>query len=184
MKIYTRTGDDGTTGLIGGSRVGKDDIRIEAVGALDDLNAQVGLARSVAGESPLDFLLERIQNAVFEIGSEIASPDGHARSQRAHLGNIVESLERSIDSQTLMLPELRNFVLPGGSEFASRLHVSRVRAREAERRVYALHRSSPVRTELMEFLNRLSDWMFVAARTANHDAGVTEPIWIKEGQEA
>lgn len=183
MKIYTRTGDSGTTGLIGGKRVDKDDLRIEAVGALDDLNAHLGLARSAANESPLDFLLERLQKAVFEVGSELASPDEHARSQEANLQGVVPALERSIDSQTSMLPELKNFILPGGSEFACRLHVARCKVREAERRLVSLNKMDPVRAELLEFLNRLSDWMFVASRTANHDAGVTEPIWIKEDSE-
>lgn len=183
MKIYTKTGDRGTTGLIGGRRVDKDDLRIEAVGALDELNAHLGFARSGAGGSPLDFLLERLQKAVFEVGAEVASPDEHARSHQADLDRVVTALERSIDSQTAMLPELRNFILPGGSEFSSRLHLARSSAREAERRLVSLNKQDPVRAELLEFLNRLSDWMFVAARTANLDAGVTEPIWTKEDSE-
>lgn len=180
MKIYTRTGDDGSTGLIGGSRVEKDAVVIEAVGTLDELNSSIGSVRTLTAEWPLEFLLERIQRIVFEVGSEIASPEEHARSQQATLGNIVEVLERSMDVQTKMLPELKNFILPGGTELASRIHWARCLARRAERQIVLLSRQVSVRSELLVFLNRLSDWLFIAARTANHDSGLPEPIWIKE----
>ena len=180
MKIYTRTGDTGSTGLIGGARVDKDDDVVEAIGALDELNSAIGLVRNLTSDWPLEFLLERIQNIVFEVGAEVASPAEHIRAQRATLGNIVEVLERSMDVQTQMLPELKNFVLPGGSELASRLHWARCMARRAERQIVLFRRKVPVRAELMEFLNRLSDWLFIAARTANHEMGLPEPVWIKE----
>lgn len=180
MRIYTRTGDDGTTGLIGGGRVDKDDLAIEVFGALDELNCAVGLARVHGSGWPLDMLLERVQRLIFEVGSEIASPVGHKQSQTANLGTVVSDLERSIDLQVKMLPQLQHFVLPGGCELAARLHVARVLCRRAERRLVGLGKSKDVRPELIEFVNRLSDWLFVAARTANHEFGADEPVWIKE----
>lgn len=180
MKIYTRTGDEGTTGLIGGSRVSKSDAAIECFGSLDELNTVLGLVRSNAQGWMLDLLLERIQRVVFEIGSEVASPADHRMSQTASLGTIVEDLERSIDVQEALLPELTQFILPGGSELGSRLHLARVFCRRAERRMVALNEIQHVRPELLVFINRLSDWLFVAARTANHDAGRPEAVWTKE----
>lgn len=180
MKIYTKTGDTGTTGLIGGERVSKHELAIECFGSLDELNSMLGHTRAAGQEWMLDILMDRIQRAVFEIGSEVASPQSHRQSQRAELGTIVADLERSIDVQEALLPKLANFVLPGGSELASRLHLSRVFCRRAERRLVALAADQSVRPELLSFLNRLSDWLFVAARTANHDAGRTETVWTKD----
>jgi len=184
LKIYTKTGDKGSTGLIGGARVGKDHIVIECVGALDELNSSIGLVCTLSSGLPMDFLLERVQSLVFEVGSEIASPEEHVRSQLAALGTIVGDLERSMDIQVSMLPELRNFVLPGGTELAGRLHFARCMARSAERRIVLYSKQTPVRPELLAFLNRLSDWLFVAARTANHEAGMPEPVWMKETEES
>ena len=180
MKIYTKTGDEGQTGLIGGARIDKDDPAVEAFGALDELNSAIGLVRARSSESPLDFLLERLQRLVFEVGAEVASPPDHVRSQEAALGTIVTDLERSMDIQESMLPELKNFVLPGGSELGARLHWARCMARRAERRIVALGKSKELRPELLVFLNRLSDWMFLAARTANHESGLPEPVWNKD----
>lgn len=180
MKIYTKTGDNGTTGLIGGSRVDKDDVTVEAFGALDELNSSIGLVRAKSSDWPLDFLLEKIQKLVFELGAEVASPPEHARAQQATLGTIVNDLERSMDIQTALLPELKNFVLPGGGELGARLHWARCMTRRAERRLVELGRSKEIRPELLVFLNRLSDWLFLAARTANHESGLPEPVWNKE----
>ena len=180
MKIYTRTGDDGTTGLIGGLRVEKDSPMIELVGALDELNTALGHVRVMTSDSPLDFLLTRLQAIVFEIGAEVSSPHEHRQSHTARLGSIVESLERSIDMQWQLLPDLKNFVLPGGCELASRLHWARCLCRRAERQIVLFARDSSVRPELLAVLNRLSDWLFVAARSANHDLGFDEPVWSKE----
>lgn len=180
MKIYTRTGDDGTTGLIGGRRVDKDDLVVEACGALDELNAAIGLVRTVSGGWPLDLLLERVQGLVFEVGAETASEEGRPHACTAELVTIDQDLERSIDIQQSMLPKLTRFILPGGSEVGARLHFARTVCRAAERRMVALARQKPVRQEILTFLNRLSDWMFVAARTANHEAGRPEHEWQKE----
>lgn len=180
MNIYTKTGDSGTTGLIGGRRVPKDDVVIEMVGALDELNAAIGSVRTLTEDWPLEFLLEKSQRLVFEIGSEVASCSEGVEPRVAELRNIVENLERSIDLQTRMLPELKNFVLPGGCELAARLHWARCMARRAERQFVRFSREFKARNELLVFLNRLSDWLFVAARTANQDAGLDEPIWTKE----
>lgn len=183
MKIYTKTGDDGSTGVIGGARLTKDDLAIECFGALDELNSAIGHVRVVSGEWPLDLLLQRIQRLVFEVGSEVASPAEHKRSQAAVLGSIVTDLERSMDMQEAMLPKLSHFILPGGSELGSRLHLARVQCRRAERRIVALSKVQGLRHELLEFVNRLSDWLFMAARTANHEARVSETVWIKENEE-
>ncbi|MBS1721652.1 MAG: cob(I)yrinic acid a,c-diamide adenosyltransferase [Armatimonadetes bacterium] len=179
MKIYTKTGDDGTTGLIGGSRATKADPLIGCVGSLDELNAALGWLRVVTKEWPLDFFLARIQNLLFEVGAEIASPDGHKQSHKANLGTITEDLERSIDMQSKILPELKQFILPGGSEMAARVHLVRASCRRAERKVVSLSEARPVRAEILAFLNRLSDWLFIAARTANADSGYAEPVWTK-----
>lgn len=180
MKIYTKTGDDGSTGLIGGERTSKSSERIECVGCLDELNSTIGFARVLTKESPFEFLLTKIQNVIFEVGAEMASPGNHARSHEANLGTIIDDLERSIDLQARILPELRFFVLPGGSELAARLHLARCSARVAERRLIGFSEQQPVRSELIIFLNRLSDWLFMCARSANHDSGTLEPIWSKE----
>lgn len=180
MKIYTRTGDDGSTGLIGGRRVQKDDATVEACGALDELNAAIGLVRTVSGGWPLDLLLGRVQGLIFEVGAELASEEGRPQACTAALGSIDEDLERSIDIQEAMLPKLTRFILPGGSEIGARLHFARTVCRAAERRTVALAKEKPVRSEILTFLNRLSDWMFVAARTANHEADRPEPVWTKE----
>lgn len=180
VKIYTKTGDDGTTGLIGGSRTSKDSRRIECIGRLDELNSAIGYVRVLTRELPFEFLLTRVQNVLFEIGSEVASPGEHARSQQATIGTIIEDLERSIDVQTRMLPELQNFILPGGCELSARLHLARCGTRAAERELIRFSQEEQVRPELLAFLNRLSDWLFVCARSANHDSGTIEPIWTKE----
>lgn len=180
MRIYTRTGDDGTTGLVGARRTSKDDAVIEAIGTIDELNSAIGFVRAISADSPLDFMLERLQNTLFEIGAEVASDGSSRQSHQAGLVDKVEALERSMDSQNKLLPELREFVLPGGSELAARLHLARTAARLAERRLVAYSRISPVRSELLAFLNRLSDWMFVAARTANNEACLPDVVWIKE----
>ena len=149
MKIYTKSGDQGQTGLIGGNRVSKDDLRIETFGTLDELNCFVGWARLAGRDWPLDIFLGRIQNVLFELGSEIASQPESKQSVVAELGTIVEDMERSIDIQTTLLPELKRFVIPGGSELAARLHICRTIARRAERSVVKLSRQQIVRTEII-----------------------------------
>jgi len=177
LKIYSKTGDDGSTGLYGGDRTTKASVRIDAIGEIDELNATIGLARTHSKSDSLDSLLSTIQNLLFDLGAELACPPGGkfqvARIGTAHVG----MLERSIDEQSARLPELKVFILPGGCDLAAQLHVARAVCRRAERAVTRLHEIEPVRHEPREFLNRLSDWLFVSARTANHSQNVNDIGW-------
>ncbi|HEY7086771.1 MAG TPA: cob(I)yrinic acid a,c-diamide adenosyltransferase [Tepidisphaeraceae bacterium] len=182
MKIYTRTGDDGTTGLIGGSRVRKSDPRLDCYGTIDELNASLGLA-AVALDRSIRLLVEQVQNDLFVIGSHLASPD----PQSAHNSGLptldeqlITRLEMQIDAAESELPPLKNFILPGGSEPAARLHVARTICRRAERLLVDFAMDRPVPAVVLTYLNRLSDWLFVHARLANHRAGVADVIWKKE----
>ena len=179
MKIYTKTGDAGETGLFGGPRVPKDDARVEAYGAVDELNAAVGVARARGGEAELDALLAAVQDQLFTVGAELATAPG--AKARASVPDVSPqwsaALEAAIDRFEDELPPLRHFVLPGGGALAADLHVARAACRRAERRVVALHRHEPVEPEVLVFLNRLSDFLFVAARVANHRARVPETVW-------
>jgi cob(I)alamin adenosyltransferase len=179
MKIYTKTGDDGTTGLIGGSRVPKNDPRIDGYGTVDELNAVIGCAAVIA-TSPLLEQLRRIQGELFAIGSHLATPDGSGRqsSLPALDGKMIGRLESEIDQSEATLSPLRNFILPGGSESAARLHVARAVCRRAERLVVGHAVAHRTQTLIIEYLNRLSDWLFVQARLANHSQGVKDILWI------
>jgi cob(I)alamin adenosyltransferase len=174
VKIYTRTGDAGETSLFGGRRVTKDDPRIEAYGTVDELNSFLGAARAAWPESPIDPELHAIQRDLFDIGALLASSDerfpGVAPSR-------IEDLERAIDAMEEKLEPLKSFILPGGTEAAAALHVARAVCRRAERLVVALEDEN-ARTTLV-YLNRLSDYLFVAARFANHAAGVRDVPWTR-----
>ncbi len=179
MKIYTKTGDRGDTSLFGGSRVGKDDLRVEAYGSVDELNAALGVARSQAPGSELDAHLARLQEELFAVGAQLATP----RESRGS-GSVpevdpawVEALERAIDGWDRELPPLSAFVLPGGAPLASALQLARAVARRAERRVVSLSRLAEVDPQVVVYLNRLSDFLFVAARVANLRAGAAEVLW-------
>ncbi|MCA8953911.1 MAG: cob(I)yrinic acid a,c-diamide adenosyltransferase [Planctomycetes bacterium] len=176
MSIYTRTGDGGDTGLFGNRRVAKDDARIEAYGTVDELNAFLGLLRTEPLPTGLEDRLGTVQDALFEIGADLATEGG-----RAALPRIVPAtteLERWIDESEAQLPALRSFVLPGGSRAAALLHVARTVTRRAERRYWTLRRVAPdVPTEFGVYLNRLSDLLFSWARLANHAAGVGDTPW-------
>ena len=178
MKIYTKTGDDGTTGLIGGSRVRKTDARIECYGTVDELNAAIGLA-AVAAAPPLLDQLRQIQADLFAIGSHLATPDDspHRQSLPSLDDPMVTRLENQIDATIAQLPPLRNFILPGGSELAARLHVARTICRRTERLVVSLPSGMPTTALSIRYLNRLSDWLFVEARRANDLAKVPDLIW-------
>ncbi|MEN3001352.1 MAG: cob(I)yrinic acid a,c-diamide adenosyltransferase [Armatimonadota bacterium] len=179
MRIYTRTGDTGETGLIGGQRVPKDDVRVEAYGTVDELNAALGLARCFIEHDDLNALLERIQSQLFDMGAELASPPERA-AQFAALGEAeVEALERAIDQLEAELEPLRQFILPGGTPAASALHLARTICRRAERRVVTLSRHSTVSGVIIKYLNRLGDLLFVMARVANHRAGVPDVRWTR-----
>jgi cob(I)alamin adenosyltransferase len=179
MKIYTRTGDDGSTGLIGGSRVPKDDAAIECYGTVDELNATIGAAVVVCDSESRGWL-EQVQAELFTIGSHLATPAGapQAKSLPTLDGNWITRLEQQIDSAESGLPPLQNFILPGGTEFAARLHVARTVCRRAERLLVATSRDRSIDPLIVTYVNRLSDWLFVQARRANHAAGVPDVPWV------
>ncbi|HYR29588.1 MAG TPA: cob(I)yrinic acid a,c-diamide adenosyltransferase [Thermoanaerobaculia bacterium] len=170
MKIYTRTGDHGETSLFGGKRVAKHDVRIEAYGTVDELNSFLG---AVTGFDELP----AVQSDLFEIGAHLASP-GTSRFAGVDTSRI-EELERSIDAMERELAPLTSFILPGGSPAAAQFHIARTVCRRAERRVTALEDDTPATQSTIAYLNRLSDWLFVAARFANHRAGVADVPWSK-----
>ncbi len=180
-KIYTRTGDDGTTALGTGARVAKYDLRVEAYGTIDETNAVIGLARLHAGEdSSLDGMLERIQNDLFDLGADLCYPeekDGNP-SLRISDGQIVR-LEVEMDGMNGALEPLRSFVLPGGTPAASFLHLARTVSRRAERLIVALavRSDEAVSEPAVRYVNRLSDFLFVAARHAN-DKGASDVTWV------
>jgi len=177
MKIYTRTGDDGSTGLIGGDRVPKSDARIECYGTVDELNAALGLA-IVASPTELRDPLLTIQNELFVIGSHLAAPDDVSRANLPDLDEqIVTRLEMQIDEAQGDLPPLRQFILPGGCECAARLHLARTICRRAERLLVNFAQDRPVSPIILTYLNRLSDWIFVMARLANKLTGVEDIPW-------
>jgi cob(I)alamin adenosyltransferase len=174
-KIYTRTGDDGTTGLGTGDRVAKDSPRVEAYGAVDELNSLVGmiLASNELDPSVRD-CLTRVQHQLFDLGGELSMP-GHA----AITGDSVTGLEEALDGFNAELPPLKDFVLPGGTPEAAACHVARTVCRRAERRVLTLSREEDVNEQALIYLNRLSDLLFVLARALNRNAGQAEPLWQK-----
>ena len=182
MKIYTRKGDAGQTSIWGGQRLSKDDFRIEAIGAVDECNADVGSALARGLSAQLTDVLTAAQEMLMVVGSELMAPDqaGPGRSLPRLAETDVTRLEEAIDALEAGLPELRNFILPGGSVPAAELHVARGACRRAERRVAALQRAEGVAPAVPAYLNRLSDLLFVAARCANQDAGVPDVIWSGE----
>ncbi len=179
MKIYTRTGDRGETGLLGGSRVPKDDRRIAACGEVDETNAALGAVRALA-EPKLERLLFSLQKDLFAIGAQLSDPTRKVAAKRAKAavtGSLVRRLERLIDASTARLPPLRVFVLPGGTPTAALLHQARAVCRRAERSVVALARQAEIDPRLLAYLNRLSDLLFVLARVENRRAGLREDPW-------
>jgi cob(I)alamin adenosyltransferase len=177
MKIYTRTGDRGETSLFGGARVRKDDSRIEAYGTVDELNSVIGVARAVWPSSPFDAQLHAIQSDLFDIGAHLASP-GSSRFTGPHTARIA-ALEQSIDAMEADLAPLKTFILPGGSATAAQLHVARTVCRRTERLVVALRDDDAATTASITYLNRLSDFLFVAARYANQVHGVADVPWVR-----
>ncbi|MBI1756595.1 MAG: cob(I)yrinic acid a,c-diamide adenosyltransferase [Fimbriimonas ginsengisoli] len=173
MKIYTRKGDAGRTSLFGGAVTLKTDPRIVAIGEVDELNAAMGLVRTHAGET-LAAQIEEVQCQLFELGAQLASPE---LAGLAEGSGKARTLESWIDAAEQGLPQLKNFILPGGTALAADLHVARAVCRRAERAVFALHDRNPQRADVLAFLNRLSDWLFVVARVANAEAGVPDTIW-------
>jgi cob(I)alamin adenosyltransferase len=180
MKIYTKTGDRGETGLFGGARVSKAADRVETYGEIDELNATIGLARAAGLDAESDRFLALIQSQLFDLGAELACTPG----KEAKLGlppiadDDVEQIEAEIDRLDALLAPLTSFVMPGGTEGAARLHVARTTCRRAERRLVGLSATEDVREVLIRYVNRLSDYLFLAARNENHRAGVADVPWI------
>jgi cob(I)alamin adenosyltransferase len=178
-RVYTRRGDSGQTSLAGGQRLPKDDLRIEAYGTVDELNSFIGLARESARELPeLDRILRRVQHELFNLGSILATipQDVHPKQARITPAES-EQLEREIDSMNEGLPPLRSFVLPGGSRVNAELHICRTICRRAERICVSLAATTEVDEEILKYLNRLSDALFVWSRWASHRLGVPETLW-------
>lgn len=179
MRLYTRTGDDGTTGLIGGSRTAKDDLQIDTYGTVDELNAVLGVVRAAA-DAGLTRMLEPIQNELFIVGSHLALAAGQKPEDwklPALEKSTIARLETQIDAAEKELPTLKNFILPGGTMLAANLHVARTVCRRAERLMVTYARKRSVEPLVIEYLNRLSDWLFAQARLANHRAGVLDVPW-------
>ncbi|WP_346863626.1 cob(I)yrinic acid a,c-diamide adenosyltransferase [uncultured Draconibacterium sp.] len=179
FKVYTKTGDDGTTGLVGGNRVKKYDLRLEAYGTVDELNASIGIVRSYEMDEDIRVLLTEIQNKLFNIGSRLAS-DERGDAMTANLAvkyDDIEVLEKAIDRFEEGLPELRNFILPGGELSMAQCHMARTICRRAERRIVGFAEQTPVQTEIIKYINRLSDFLFVLARKLGNNNGVEETAW-------
>lgn len=187
MKVYTRTGDDGTTALFGGGRVAKSHPRISAYGTVDEANAALGMARAAlaasacgtpsAADLRADLLLGRLQNELFVLGGDLASPGDVSYPVPRIEASHVEHLEAEIDALTADLPPLKNFVLPGGTPCAAALHLARTVSRRAERLVVETAALEEVSHEAIHYLNRLSDLLFTLARWVNLQADVDEPVW-------
>lgn len=182
-KIYTRTGDAGTTGLVDGSRLPKHDVRMEAIGAVDEANSALGLAAAILGDNQHAQQLFRIQNDLFDLGADLATPatedDDFAPSEMVlrMVAAQTEWLEQAIDAANAKLEPLTSFVLPGGSEASARLHVARAATRRAERAMTAMAEQLRTNPQALAYINRLSDYLFVLARTAN-DGGRSDIKWV------
>ena len=178
-KIYTRTGDDGSTGLGSGERRQKYDLRVTAYGTVDETNAVIGCARAVCEDAELGALLMRVQNDLFDLGADLATPDA-PNLPYAPLRvdpSQVTRLEREIDGLNARLTPLKSFVLPGGSMLAAQLHLARTVCRRAERMMVELSQAEAVGAPALRYINRLSDLLFVAARIANDD-GKADVLWV------
>jgi cob(I)alamin adenosyltransferase len=174
-KIYTRTGDQGTTGLGDGSRVDKDSLRVEAMGAVDELNAVLGLLLTESLADTIRIPLTRIQHDLFDLGGELCLP-GHALLKPDR----ILAMEQTLDALNDPLPPLKEFILPGGSRAAAYCHLARTVCRRAERDVIRLSKAEQVSEAVLQYLNRLSDLLFVACRVINRDAGCSDVLWQNE----
>jgi cob(I)alamin adenosyltransferase len=185
MKIYTRTGDNGTTGLIGGSRIKKYDIRLEAYGTVDELNSYLGVVRSLQTDQLADHILEKIQNKLFIIGAHLATDSSILliKQQLPVRDGDILLLEKEMDRMNELLPELHNFILPGGNQAASFCHVARTVCRRAERLIVELTEKSELDPNLIKYTNRLSDYLFVLSRKICFDQNTPEVLWIPEDSE-
>lgn len=184
-KIYTRTGDTGETAVVGGGRVRKDELRVEAMGTVDELNASLGVVRAElarGGTAPpdLDPLLARLQHQLFDLGAELATPAPRPGKTATLTDEHVAQLEAAIDAHESRLEPLRAFILPGGAPAAAALHAARGICRRAERRIVGLAAEQPIRGEMLRYVNRLSDLLFVLARAVNQAHRVPDVIWQQQ----
>ncbi|MBW6537525.1 MAG: cob(I)yrinic acid a,c-diamide adenosyltransferase [Mariniphaga sp.] len=181
FKIYTKTGDDGSTGLVGGTRVKKYDVRLEAYGTVDELNAVIGVVRSYKLPANVAEMLVEIQNKLFNIGSRLATDEkGEAFTQKLSITEKhISFLENAIDEMERELPKLKHFILPGGNLAAAQCHVARTVCRRAERRILEFAENEKVQTEILKYINRLSDFLFVLARKLHASSGIEEKAWKK-----
>ncbi len=178
MKVYTRTGDAGTTGILGGTRLPKNHIRIEAYGTIDELNSHIGMLRDYDACANYRAELVAIQEDLFVIGSHLASDPEKNRMELPKFNeDRISQLEFAMDTLDAQLPEMRNFILPGGHHAVSQCHITRCVCRRAERATIALVQSSFVNDAIIRYLNRLSDYFFVLARKLGHDLKITETPW-------
>ncbi|MDE0185755.1 MAG: cob(I)yrinic acid a,c-diamide adenosyltransferase [Candidatus Poribacteria bacterium] len=178
MKIYTKTGDTGDTGLYGGQRISKDAKRVEAFGTIDELNACIGFAESQIGDGEIGTILAGIQSELFDLGADLATPGAHRRAEGLRItSDLTASLEKMIDRFQEILPPMTHFILPGGAKGGAGLHLARTVCRRGERCVASLAKTESVNPEILRYLNRLSDFLFVLARVVNHRGGIPESIW-------
>jgi len=180
VRIYTKTGDDGTTGLIGGTRVKKYDIRLEAYGTVDELNSYVGMVLSGTADEAAKVVLTDVQAKLFVIGAHLAMDEnaGSLKEQLPCAESDIELLETEMDKMFEVLPKLNHFILPNGCQVATFAHVARTVCRRAERRIVELAETNDVDKNLVKYINRLSDYLFVLSRKLNYDAGVAETPWV------
>jgi len=175
-KIYTRTGDDGTTGLVGGGRISKADPLMAAIGDVDEANSAIGVALAAIDDDGIASALRRIQNELFDLGADLATPPDMEGALRVTAEQI-ERLEREIDAMNAALSPLTSFVLPGGAAGAARLHLARAIVRRAERSAVAASADNALNPKALTYINRLSDWLFVAARRMNN-MGASDVLWV------
>ena len=181
MKIYTKTGDNGTTSLFSGGRVSKHALRVESYGTVDELNSVIGVIRAHKPTGATEKLLIAVQNHLHRLGADLATPMDAKADWLVRLdADAVQWLEDSIDEHTAQLPDLKHFILPGGSLVGANLHIARTVCRRAERLVVALSENEEVNDYAQIYLNRLSDWFFVMARYENAQAGISETEWRVE----
>lgn len=176
-KIYTRTGDQGKTGLVGGARISKDSSRVVAYGNVDELNSVLGLARAASKDNEINSLLEHLQNELFIVGADLASPSDNGRAVPRITKDMITSMEKAIDRFQEELPPLKAFILPSGGQTGALLHFARAVARRAERNIVALARTDKINENLIPYMNRLSDLLFVLGRAANHREAQSETEW-------
>ncbi len=178
MKIYTKFGDAGESALYGGNKLRKDALHFEAIGTVDELNAHIGYAQTLIGDPNLSELLSRVQHHLFAVGADLATPTTHTKSADMRISeDFTTEMEAAIDTLSAEIPPLKNFILPGGGAAGAILHIARVVCRRSERCVVRLAHETEVNAEILRSLNRLSDLLFVLARTVNFRANTSEPIW-------